>query len=57
MHDLRSRGPVAARALLGDMRSVAQARGEAPLWELWAEAAVLYVKSRRPDAARAYFEE
>ena len=60
MVELRSRDPVAARALLDDMRGVAQARGEAALWELWARAAVNLMadlRSRDPDAARALLDD
>jgi pimeloyl-ACP methyl ester carboxylesterase len=60
MIDLRSRDLAAARALLGDMRSVAQARGEPALWEQWAEAAnnlMVDLPSRDPAAARALLSD
>ena len=53
MIDLRSRHPEAARALLGDMRGVAEACGEAALWELWANAAQLYIATVGLEAAQA----
>ena len=60
MIDLGSRDPAAARALLDDMRGVAQERGEAALWQLWATAAVNLTAdlgSRNPDAARALLDD
>lgn len=56
MIGVRSRDPDAARALLGDMHDVAEARGEPALWERWADAAfnlMIDLPSRDPDAARA----
>lgn len=58
--DLQSSDPVAARALLNDMRGVATARNEAPLWELWAKAAVNLMfldASRDPVAVRALLDD
>ena len=60
MVDLRSRDPDAARALLDDMRGVAQERGEAALWEPWATAAanlMVDLRSRDPAAARALLDD
>ncbi|MCI0600713.1 MAG: hypothetical protein L0Y60_14560, partial [Beijerinckiaceae bacterium] len=54
--DLPSRDLDAARALLADMRAVADARGEPALWEQWAKAAtnlMFDLSSRDLDAARA----
>lgn len=59
MDDLASRDPVAARALLDDMRDVAAARDEAPLWEMWAMAVhelIIDVGSRDPVAARGLLD-
>ncbi|MCI0600171.1 MAG: hypothetical protein L0Y60_11755, partial [Beijerinckiaceae bacterium] len=56
LNDLPSRDLDAARALLADMRAVAEARGEPALWELWAKAAtnlMIDLSSRDLDAARA----
>jgi hypothetical protein len=38
--DLAKRDAVAARALLDEIRGVAEARQEAALWEQWGQAAV-----------------
>ena len=60
MVDLPSRDPDAARALLNEMRAVAQEQGEPALWEQWAKAAfnLIYdLSSRDPDAARALLNE
>ncbi len=56
MNGLRARDPDAARALLADMRTIAQQRGEPALWEEWAKAAINLMNglsSHDPDAARA----
>ncbi len=60
MDNLISRDPVAARAMLDDMRGVAEARSEAALWEQWAQAAFNVMndlRSRDPVAARALLDE
>ena len=57
---LASRDPVAARALLDEMRSMAEARDEAPLWEMWAMAVhkmIIDVGSRDPVAARGLLDD
>jgi len=59
-HDLGSRDPAAALALLDDMRDVAHKRDEAPLWENWAKAALTLthdLQSRDPVAARTLLAE
>ena len=56
VNDLRSRDAVEARTVLNHMGGVAEARGEAQLWELWARASftlILELGSRDPAAVRA----
>ncbi len=58
--DLASRDPVAARTLLDELRSVADKRKEAPLWEMWAMAVhklIIDVGSRDPVAARGLLDD
>ena len=60
MVDLRGREPAAARALLDDMRAVADKRDEAALWEQWASAAFNLLndlRGREPAAARALLDD
>jgi hypothetical protein len=57
MNYLRSRDPLAARALLNDLRDVADARGEPPFWEQWAKACIftlcsVYSRSRGFSAGK-----
>src|SRR5947207_4043879 len=62
MLELRLLDPVAARALLDDMRSVADKREDkdTPLWEQWAKAAfnvMIELQSHDPVAARALLDD
>ena len=60
MIDLGGRDPAAARALLDDMRAVADKRDEAALWEPWAKAATNLLddlRGRDPAAARALLDD
>jgi hypothetical protein len=60
MNDLLSRDLDAAQALLGDMRSVADERGEPALWEEWAGAAINlmhHLRSRDLAAAQAFQDD
>lgn len=59
MIHLRSRDPAAAWSLLNDVRGVAEAHGEAALWEEWARAAfnlMIDLQSRDPVAARTLLD-
>ena len=58
--DLPSRDPDAARALLADMRAVAETRREPALREWWAKAAIILMsdlRSRDLASAQAFLEE
>ncbi len=60
MVDLPSRDPDAARALLADMRAVAETRREPALREWWAKAAIILMsdlRSRDLASAQAFLEE
>ncbi len=45
MEGLASRDPVAARALAGEMRRVAETRGDSLLWEYWARASFYLIEA------------
>jgi pimeloyl-ACP methyl ester carboxylesterase len=53
-------GPIKVRALLDDMRGMAERRNDATLWELWAQAAFSLINDLRssdPVAARALLDD